>query len=156
MFYISHKDDGIVSSVCSSYRDDRGMLTDGDDKFLKNEAVAWKEAWMKHEGSLAIDKETQTFCAEILAKMKTENDKRCEIYKHGVDLANYQNIYFECLMSCIVRLLKFDQNELKDMIEWWLFESVEKKIYFKNGEVRDVETPEGLVDFFVETYTTSD
>lgn len=156
MFFQTHKNVELLHAVCTAYHHNIDLLTAEKQFELRQEAVAWKDAWLKYENKIAIDQETQKFCAEILKKMKEEVDKRCEIYKYGVDLANYENIYFKCLMDCLIRILKFDPIELKDLIEWWLFESVDKVITFQNGESMNVEEADDLVRFFVIIYTTTD
>jgi hypothetical protein len=97
-----------------------------------------------------MENNTLNFCADILSKMDLEVSKRNEIYKHGVDLANYESIYLECLMDALIFILK-DESFRSD-IEWYLFEYCkddEERHYFINNEKVSVEDPK---DFFKINY----
>jgi hypothetical protein len=80
------------------------------------------------------------FYASILSIMKEEHEKRNVLYEHGVDLLNYNDMYYNCLMNVLVYNLDMDMRE---PIEWWLYEDVEKVVEF-NGVEYDVSNP---VDF---------
>jgi len=67
------------------------------------------------------------FCASILDRIKKEIDKRNVLYDHGVDLINYENEYTTCLMDCLVHIL--DKKNIKEDIEWWLYEDVDKEMW---------------------------
>lgn len=65
---------------------------------------------------------------ESLDSLKKEGDKRDEIYKHGVDLSNYENEYSIVAINLLVHML----GGYKDEVEWWLYENVDK-VYFREG-----------------------
>ena len=83
------------------------------------------------------------FCASILDRVKQEYNKRDSLYENGVDLSNYQNGLYDTTMDSIYYILVGDdianREILKDYIEWWLFESVEKIIYRTNNRDYNVE-----------------
>lgn len=89
-----------------------------------------------------IPEKTILFCADILERMKKENEKRNVLYEHGVDLCNYQNDYFTCAIDSV----EFMLSGWKDEIEWWLFESVEKRYWLDKVE-HNVEKAEDFIRF---------
>ena len=89
------------------------------------------------------------FCASILERIKTEVDKRNVLYDYGVDLINYENEYTFCLMDSLCFILnKIKKMNWKEEIEWWLYESVDKIIYYKDKKI-SVETAQQLLNFLI-------
>jgi hypothetical protein len=89
------------------------------------------------------------FCASILERIKKEVDKRNVLYDYGVDLINYENEYTSCLMDSLCFILnKIKKMNWKEEIEWWLYEAVEKVIYYKDNKV-SVETAQQLLNFLI-------
>jgi hypothetical protein len=88
-----------------------------------------------------MNKNTLKFCANILSRMDKENSKRNIIYKYGVDLANYQDDYYSCLMDSLLFIL--GDESFKDDIEWYIFEkpNQEERFYFIDGKKISVEDP---------------
>lgn len=87
------------------------------------------------------------FYADVLNRIKAESDKRMEIYKHGVDLINYENEYSTLVIDLILKHLPFMK---KDDLEWWLYEDVEKIYYFPDDLNIDLSK---AVDFLEYHYT---
>ena len=88
--------------------------------------------------------------------LKIECNKRDEIYKHGVDLINYENHYSKVALDFIAFNLflmnkknKKSEEIIREDIDWWLYEDVEKKIWIKKKEY-DVEKAENFVKFLLE------
>jgi hypothetical protein len=77
------------------------------------------------------------FYASILSIMKEEHEKRNVLYEHGVDLTNYNDMYYNCLINVLIYNLGID---MKDSIEWWLYEDVDKIITI-DGVEHDVSNP---------------
>jgi hypothetical protein len=69
--------------------------------------------------------------------MKEEHEKRNVLYEHGVDLTNYNDMYYNCLINVLIYNLGID---MKDPIEWWLYEDVDKTITI-DGVEHDVSNP---------------
>lgn len=81
----------------------------------------------------------------LILKLQTTSERDQEIYKLGVDLINFTDDYH----SIIDVLLKtYYSEEGEDIISWWLYEDVEKKIYNKKGEViEDLTSIESLWEY---------
>lgn len=81
----------------------------------------------------------------LILKLQTTSERDQEIYKLGVDLINFTDDYH----SIIAVLLKtYYSEEGEDIISWWLYEDVEKKIYNKKGEViEDLTSIESLWEY---------
>lgn len=85
---------------------------------------------------------------KALTGIKQEQEKRNEIYKHGVDLINYENGYLTELLDLITFLLGKDK---KEEVDWWLFEDVDKIYYFNDGrEDKNVNNVRDFVEYMME------
>lgn len=93
-----------------------------------------------------MKKELKDAIIKALNGIKAESDKRDEIYTHGIDMIHYENGYLTELLN----VLKVIMNDKYENISWWLFEDVEKIIYFKNGKQRDLTKVEDLVKYLIE------
>lgn len=93
-----------------------------------------------------MKKELKEAVIKALNGIKAESDKRDVFYSHGIDLINYENGY----QTELLNLLKVIMNDKYETISWWLFEDVEKIIYFKNGKQRDLTKVEDLVKYLIE------
>lgn len=52
-------------------------------------------------------------------------------------------------LKALVKILKELFDDRSDIIEWWLYEDVEKNIYYDNKTI-NVETADKLYDFLIE------
>lgn len=88
-----------------------------------------------------MNTEKLEFCSNILARMDKEVQKRDEIYKHGVDLANYHSEYFHCLLDSLIFIL--EDESFREDIEWYLFEKPRdnERYYVIDGKKVSVEDP---------------
>ena len=88
------------------------------------------------------------FYITILNKLKKEVDKRDELRKHGVDLANYENKFAECCIDLLAHAFtkRLTFKQAKEYIEWWLFENVDKVIWDDNL-VYDVNKAKDFVKY---------
>ena len=87
---------------------------------------------------------------ETLTLIKSEIEKRNEIYKYGVDLCNYENQYQISLLKLLSVLL--NDSEKYDMIGWWLFEDVNKVLYDSKEEnkiINDLNKVEDFVEYMI-------
>lgn len=93
---------------------------------------------------------------ECLIAIKKEQKKRNDIlYQSGVDLINYENEYTDVAIKLLVfnitALSKKTEAEVKDWLEWWLFEDVPKIIYFDNKTRElNVEKPKAILKYLIE------
>lgn len=94
-----------------------------------------------------MDAKLKERLAQCLTTLKAETEKRDEIYKHGVDLSNYDQTYITELIGLIVFLI---EKDVKDEIEWWIYENVEKVYSFNDGTKLNVEKPEDLIQHLIE------
>lgn len=146
MLYTKKNDPALLNEVILSYRHDIGLLEKSAVDTLKHQASMWLEAWERYLPKIAIDEADQAFCVDILLKMKAEHEKRCKVYDlYGVNMSNYENIMTECLMACLLKILKMDVQE---EIEWWLYESSEK-IYYIGEDSYLVEQPSDFIKFLI-------
>ena len=93
-----------------------------------------------------MKKELRTAVIKALAGIKKESDRRDIFYENGIDLINYENGYQIELLN----ILKVIMEDKYDNISWWLYENVEKIIYFKDGAERDLTKVEDLMDYLME------
>jgi hypothetical protein len=68
-------------------------------------------------------KDSQKIITLTLSKMKKEQDKKITLHMQGVDLANYQNGFYDALIDTVIYIIGGDDKILRDYIEWWLLES---------------------------------
>lgn len=93
-----------------------------------------------------MNKETFDMITSSLDTLKKELLKREDIYKYGVDLANYENLYYDVSMNLIVYLL----GGFKDEISWWLHDNVEKKYYYNDGRPDvNVENSSDFINYII-------
>ena len=93
-----------------------------------------------------MDKKVKEAVIKALKGIKKESEKRDIFYDNGIDLINYENGYQEELLN----LLKVVMQDTYNNISWWLYEDVEKIIYFKNGKKRDLTKVEDLIKYLIE------
>lgn len=108
----------------------------------------------------------QKFC-DILRQLKEADELKCEvddlIRKHiteGHDfLSGYgMSIDHECAVVDLLELLTHDKGE---WISWWCWEQdygegSDTNVYYKNGDICDVSTPELLYAFLLQEYNEND
>lgn len=87
--------------------------------------------------------------AKCLVDIKNEHNKRDEIRKHGVDLANYENGYLDSLLNLINFHLNSYGDDKDDEVNWWLFERTPKIIYLKGGQIINLEKPEDFIEYML-------
>ncbi len=83
-----------------------------------------------------------------LNDLKKEINKRDYLYKHGVDLTNYENGYREVALNLVAQMFKHYTGSIGDVrgdIEWWLYEKVDK-VYFINKKKVSVKTAKQFIE----------
>lgn len=90
-----------------------------------------------------------------LEKLKKEVETRKDVYKYGIDLANYENQYSVVALDLLVydlflmcKLSVYTEKEIKDMVEWWLYERIEKIITVKKKKY-NVEQAKDFINFLL-------
>ncbi len=94
---------------------------------------------------------------ETLELLKQEVDKRNEIYKHGVDLSNYENICWKAVVDLVAyslslmnKKVNYTEEELKEEVEWWLWERSKKEVTIvKTKKVYNLESAKDFVNFLL-------
>lgn len=61
--------------------------------------------------------------ALALSGMKKEQEKKTSLFEHGVDLANYQNGFYNVAIDMLVHLVGANKKVVREYIEWWLLEN---------------------------------
>ena len=85
---------------------------------------------------------------EIVYSLKEQSDKHKELYKFGIDLINYESNYEKCFS--VLKKIVFNEKQL-DLIDWWLYEDVEKVLFNKDETVfKNLSTASDLYDYIVE------
>ena len=90
------------------------------------------------------------FCSATLDVIKEEFDKRDVLYANGVDLSNYQNNLYKTTLDCLCYIIggtidTAKHDIIKEHIEWWLFEDVEKIIYIDSDTEYNVTSSHDLI-----------
>ena len=56
----------------------------------------------------------------------------------------------DCLIDTIINLLNMNMGiQDTELLDWWLYEDVNKMIWFDDGTQVEVETPEQLYDYII-------
>ena len=90
---------------------------------------------------------------EYLLSLRTEHEKRSDIYKYGVDLSNYNDINLNVAIQSVAELICILYNNItiKERIvgdiEWWIYETVEKKYYVTKDNIKITIDVEKADDF---------
>lgn len=83
--------------------------------------------------------------AYFLESLKSEHinhlEKFSTLYKNGIDTANYNNLYLTFCINFISDFLYIS----KDLIEWWLFEKVDKIYYNSDKDYINVENAKDFI-----------
>ena len=74
-------------------------------------------------------------------------DKICD----GFPVFDSKNLYLESLLELLNLIFK-DKN---DYIGWWLWEDVEKIVYYSNGDSVKLDSADDLYDFLIENMKES-
>lgn len=87
---------------------------------------------------------------DVLVSLKEMHRVREKLCNLGVDLTNHNDDAVIRLIAS--RFLKKNRENAYDVICWWLYERVDKKITLKGGEIVDVSEAKDfarwLKDFF--------
>ena len=78
-------------------------------------------------------------------KVSRFNDALDEICD-GWPIFDTNNLYLESLLD-ILKEIFHDDN---DWIEWWLYEEVEKKVWYDDGTEIDIAEPEDFYNFLIQ------
>lgn len=84
----------------------------------------------------------KNFIIEQLTLLQEASNKFSELYKLGIDLANYDNNYVTVAIESLSKLTNIDVS----ILEWWIFESSSKIVIFEEKEY-NLEKPEQFLLF---------
>ena len=98
------------------------------------------------------------YIIETLTKIKEHDEKVHKLYDMGVDLLDFNNTTSQ-LEKSIPTILRKEKDEqygwIQDLVGWWLYENIEKKIWYDEIEV-NVESVEDFTDYLIREYGTND
>lgn len=98
------------------------------------------------------------YIIETLTKIKGQDEKVHKLYTMGVDLLDFDNTISQ-LEKSIPTILRKEKDEpygwIQDLVGWWLYENIEKKIWYDEIEV-NVESVEDFTDYLIREYGTND
>jgi len=66
--------------------------------------------------------ENKNAVTKALTSMQQEQKKKTVLHENGVDLANYQNGFYEASIELLVHLVGATPKVVREYIEWWLLE----------------------------------
>ena len=140
-----------ISALKCPYCKHKWLLSDENIKDLDDDDFVLASKTPNKAANISkYSKEQIKFLSDILERMRKEVNKRSEIYKHGVDLANYENKFTSCAVDLLDNL--FD-GKAKEEIEWWLWDNVDK-VYYKEIDsdeiLANVEKAEDFVRFLID------
>jgi hypothetical protein len=76
----------------------------------------------------------------------------------GVDLLDFDNTISQ-LEKSIPTILRKEKDEqygwIQDLVGWWLYENIEKKIWYDEIEI-NVDKVEDFTDYLIREYGTND
>ncbi len=85
--------------------------------------------------------------------LKEQSEKITKLSAYGVNLIEFDELYYKHLINIISESINEDENvEIKDWIEWWLYEDVDKIIYCDNQLDVDVNKIEDFIDYIFKNY----
>ncbi len=94
-------------------------------------------------------------CARALNVIKAHTERARSAYKLGVDLTGYDEALITRIEELVSETLTTGEDNCAialDLAQWWLYESVEKKIRLDGGVVIDVEDVDDLLRFIVDLH----
>jgi hypothetical protein len=98
------------------------------------------------------------YIIETLTKIKEHDEKVHKLYTMGVDLLDFDNTISQ-LEKSIPIILRKEKDEqygwIQDLVGWWLYENIEKKIWYDEIEV-NVDKVEDFTDYLIREYGTND
>jgi len=96
------------------------------------------------------------YIIETLTKIKEHDEKVHKLYDMGVDLLDFNNTTSQ-LEKSIPTILRKEKDEsygwIQDLVGWWLYENIEKKIWYDEIEV-NVESVENFTDYLLREYSS--
>jgi hypothetical protein len=98
------------------------------------------------------------YIIETLVKIKEHDEKVHKLYNMGVDLLDFNNTTSQ-LEKSIPTILRKEKDEqygwIQDLVGWWLYENIEKKIWYDEIEI-NVDKVEDFTDYLIREYGTND
>lgn len=88
----------------------------------------------------------------LLKKIQNEMKIHSILYKLNIDISNYEGLSNVALKILSISINPKKFTEILDNFEWWLYESVDKKIYYPDGKVVDVTSEKNLIDYIFKNY----
>lgn len=98
------------------------------------------------------------YCIKTLNRIKARHEKIMQIYKLGIDLIEFDEGLTNLLEEGCAMMLSNDEQTYEwalSNIQWWLWEDVEKIIYYPGEQIEvDVTKAEDFVQWMIDNYQT--
>jgi hypothetical protein len=91
----------------------------------------------------------QEFAIQVLTRIREIAEVKTKLLELGVDFHHYE-MGVDLLEESIALLYSKNetgQDEILDLVQWWLYENVERKIKMPDGSFVKVETPKEFIDW---------
>lgn len=95
----------------------------------------------------------------VLKKIQEINEKIDVLYHHNIDILDLENGVPLLEKSIAVTLRKKEDQKFRyvqDIVGWWLYENVEKIIWYDEDDKRDISDIEVFVDYLISEYSGED
>jgi hypothetical protein len=94
------------------------------------------------------------YVGKALSEIQRAHDTLTRLYQLGIEVDCFDNTIV-VLIESIASILTEEEkrwNEVKDMVEWWLYENVDKKIW-EYDACTSVEGKEDFINWLFINYT---
>lgn len=97
------------------------------------------------------------YIINTLKKIKEIDEKILSIYRMGIDLLEFETGISQ-LEESIPSIIREEEDEefgyIQDLVGWWLYDDVEKKIWVNEVEF-NVESVEDFTDYLLDQYSVN-
>ena len=98
---------------------------------------------------------TKEYLMKWLEILQSHRKKTDAIYKQDVDLYNFGEPLVTAIEDAMAFVVARDEENYKyalDLIQWWLYDRVQKKVWDADGTEHDLIEMEALCDYLIENY----
>ena len=105
------------------------------------------------------NKMMRDYIIEALKKIQEINEKVHTLYQHNVDILDLENGVPLLEKSIAVVLRKKEDQKfryIQDIVGWWLYENVEKVVWYDEDDKIDLSDIEVFVNYLINEYSSED
>lgn len=98
------------------------------------------------------------FAIRALNKIKEIEERYYKLKDLGVDLIDFET-GINIIEEAVTIMFSKDKKEFKlvlDNVQWWLYEDVDKIVYYKNGKTKDLNSIENFINYLDSEYNTKE